>query len=231
MPELAEIFATNRIIVLTVYGEVFFVLGLAVALQSLKRSTLPWRGRCPGWRLRHRPRVPRVGLCSSRCSRPTCPCRRPSCCWWSAPDEGGLVRPAPAVRGGAAGGGDALPILGRLRLLRRPPCWRGAAPRWRSRRRCALPAGRRAVLRTGHRRGAEPRSAPCSRSATRWPAGCWRPRVGARGVGPAASARAVAPVARPPVVTGPRVAASPSASTRWSAVWSRSRPRSRRRRS
>jgi signal transduction histidine kinase len=39
--ELAQIFATNRIIVLTVYGEVFFVLGLAVALQSLKRSTLP----------------------------------------------------------------------------------------------------------------------------------------------------------------------------------------------
>jgi signal transduction histidine kinase len=45
---LAELFETNRIIVLTVYGEVFFVLGLAIALQSLKRSTLalarplPW---------------------------------------------------------------------------------------------------------------------------------------------------------------------------------------------
>jgi len=41
VPGLAEIFETNRIIVLTVYGEVFFVLGLAVALQSLKRSALP----------------------------------------------------------------------------------------------------------------------------------------------------------------------------------------------
>ncbi len=41
MPGLAEIFETNRVIVLTVYGEVFFVLGLAVALQSLKRSALP----------------------------------------------------------------------------------------------------------------------------------------------------------------------------------------------
>ncbi|HET6820057.1 MAG TPA: ATP-binding protein [Candidatus Limnocylindria bacterium] len=45
---LRELFETNRIIVLTVYGQVFFVLGLAVALQSLKRSTLalarplPW---------------------------------------------------------------------------------------------------------------------------------------------------------------------------------------------
>jgi signal transduction histidine kinase len=45
---LAELFATNRVIVLSVYGQVFFVLGLAIALQSLKRSTLalarplPW---------------------------------------------------------------------------------------------------------------------------------------------------------------------------------------------
>jgi signal transduction histidine kinase len=45
---LTELFETNRIIVLTVYGQVFFVLGLAIALQSLKRSTLalarplPW---------------------------------------------------------------------------------------------------------------------------------------------------------------------------------------------
>jgi signal transduction histidine kinase len=45
---LAELFETNRIIVLTVYGEVFFVLGLAIALQSVKRShlalarSLPW---------------------------------------------------------------------------------------------------------------------------------------------------------------------------------------------
>jgi signal transduction histidine kinase len=43
-----ELFETNRVIVLTVYGQVFFVLGLAVALQSLKRSSLalarplPW---------------------------------------------------------------------------------------------------------------------------------------------------------------------------------------------
>jgi signal transduction histidine kinase len=38
---LADLFATNRIIVLSVYGQVFFVMGLAIALQSLKRSTLP----------------------------------------------------------------------------------------------------------------------------------------------------------------------------------------------
>ena len=48
MTILTELFETNRIIVLTVYGQVFFVLGLAIALQSLKRSTLalarplPW---------------------------------------------------------------------------------------------------------------------------------------------------------------------------------------------
>ena len=48
MEALAELFETNRVIVLTVYGQVFFVLGLAIALQSLKRSTLalarplPW---------------------------------------------------------------------------------------------------------------------------------------------------------------------------------------------
>lgn len=48
MPALAELFETNRVIVLTVYGQVFFVLGLAIALQSLKRSALalarplPW---------------------------------------------------------------------------------------------------------------------------------------------------------------------------------------------
>lgn len=41
MPAVAEFFETNRVLVLTVYGEVFFVLGLAVALQSLKRSALP----------------------------------------------------------------------------------------------------------------------------------------------------------------------------------------------
>jgi signal transduction histidine kinase len=45
---LRELFEANRVIVLTVYGQVFFVLGLAVALQSLKRSSLalarplPW---------------------------------------------------------------------------------------------------------------------------------------------------------------------------------------------
>jgi signal transduction histidine kinase len=48
MGPVTELFETNRIIVLTVYGQVFFVLGLAVALQSLKRSSLalarplPW---------------------------------------------------------------------------------------------------------------------------------------------------------------------------------------------
>ncbi len=41
MDAIAELFATNRVIVLTVYGQVFFVLGLAIALQSLKRSSLP----------------------------------------------------------------------------------------------------------------------------------------------------------------------------------------------
>ena len=35
---LAELFETNRIIVLSVYGQVFFVMGLAVALQSRQRS-------------------------------------------------------------------------------------------------------------------------------------------------------------------------------------------------
>jgi len=38
---IADLFATNRVIVLSVYGQVFFVLGLAIALQSRKRSTLP----------------------------------------------------------------------------------------------------------------------------------------------------------------------------------------------
>lgn len=48
MPALADLFETNRVIVLSVYGQVFFVLGLAIALQSLKRSALalarplPW---------------------------------------------------------------------------------------------------------------------------------------------------------------------------------------------
>jgi signal transduction histidine kinase len=40
MDWLADLFETNRIIVLSVYGQVFFVLGLAVALQSRKRSEL-----------------------------------------------------------------------------------------------------------------------------------------------------------------------------------------------
>lgn len=45
---LGELFETNRIIVLSVYGQVFFVMGLAIALQSRKRSrlaladALPW---------------------------------------------------------------------------------------------------------------------------------------------------------------------------------------------
>ena len=37
---LAELFETNRIIVLSVYGQVFFVMGLAVALQQRRRSQL-----------------------------------------------------------------------------------------------------------------------------------------------------------------------------------------------
>jgi len=41
---LAELFETNRIIVLTVYGEVFFVMGLAIALQSRRRSSLALAG-------------------------------------------------------------------------------------------------------------------------------------------------------------------------------------------
>ena len=41
MEWLAELFETNRIIVLSVYGQVFFVMGLAVALQSRQRSQLP----------------------------------------------------------------------------------------------------------------------------------------------------------------------------------------------
>jgi signal transduction histidine kinase len=45
---LAELFDTNRIIVLSVYGQVFFVLGLAVALQSRQRSQLPL-ARPLGW--------------------------------------------------------------------------------------------------------------------------------------------------------------------------------------
>lgn len=45
---LAGLFETNRIIVLTVYGQVFFVMGLGIALQSRRRSSLalarplPW---------------------------------------------------------------------------------------------------------------------------------------------------------------------------------------------
>jgi signal transduction histidine kinase len=38
---LAELFDTNRIIVLSVYGQVFFVMGLAIAFQSRQRSELP----------------------------------------------------------------------------------------------------------------------------------------------------------------------------------------------
>ncbi len=41
MSWLAELFETNRIIVLSIYGQVFFVMGLAVALQSRHRSELP----------------------------------------------------------------------------------------------------------------------------------------------------------------------------------------------
>ena len=45
---LAELFETNRIIVLSIYGQVFFVMGLAVALQSRQRSELPL-ARPLGW--------------------------------------------------------------------------------------------------------------------------------------------------------------------------------------
>jgi signal transduction histidine kinase len=45
---LAELFETNRIIVLSVSGQVFFVMGLAVALQSRQRSKLPL-ARPLGW--------------------------------------------------------------------------------------------------------------------------------------------------------------------------------------
>jgi signal transduction histidine kinase len=48
MTWLAELFETNRIIVLSVYGQVFFVMGLAVALQSRRRSQLPL-ARPLGW--------------------------------------------------------------------------------------------------------------------------------------------------------------------------------------
>jgi signal transduction histidine kinase len=45
---LAELFETNRIIVLSVYGQVFFVTGLAIALQSRQRSELSL-ARTLGW--------------------------------------------------------------------------------------------------------------------------------------------------------------------------------------
>ena len=48
MEWLGELFETNRIIVLSIYGQVFFVLGLAVALQSRQRSELPL-ARPLGW--------------------------------------------------------------------------------------------------------------------------------------------------------------------------------------
>ena len=48
MDWLADLFETNRIIVLSVYGQVFFVMGLAIALQSRRRSRLPL-ARPLGW--------------------------------------------------------------------------------------------------------------------------------------------------------------------------------------
>lgn len=48
MSWLAELFETNRIIVLSVYGQVFFVTGLAIALGSRQRSELPL-ARTLGW--------------------------------------------------------------------------------------------------------------------------------------------------------------------------------------
>lgn len=47
MPWLRELFETNRIIVLTVYGQVFFLMGLAIALQSRRRSVLALAGPLP----------------------------------------------------------------------------------------------------------------------------------------------------------------------------------------
>jgi signal transduction histidine kinase len=44
---LADLFETNRIIVLSVYGQVFFVMGLAIALQSRKRSALAFARPLP----------------------------------------------------------------------------------------------------------------------------------------------------------------------------------------
>jgi signal transduction histidine kinase len=44
---LAQLFQTNRIVVLTVYGQVFFILGLAVALRSRRRSQLAIAGALP----------------------------------------------------------------------------------------------------------------------------------------------------------------------------------------
>ena len=43
-----EFFATNRILIFAVYGQVFFVLGLAVALQSWRHSRLAL-ARSLGW--------------------------------------------------------------------------------------------------------------------------------------------------------------------------------------
>ena len=48
MDWLAELFETNRIIVLSIYGQVFFLMGLAVALQARHRSQLPF-ARPLGW--------------------------------------------------------------------------------------------------------------------------------------------------------------------------------------
>lgn len=48
MEWLRELFETNQIIVLSIYGQVFFVMGLAIALQSRQRSQLPL-ARPLGW--------------------------------------------------------------------------------------------------------------------------------------------------------------------------------------
>ncbi len=44
MAWLRDLFETNQIIVLSIYGQVFFLMGLAIALQSRKRSELSLRG-------------------------------------------------------------------------------------------------------------------------------------------------------------------------------------------
>ena len=77
---LAELFETNRIIVLSVYGQVFFVMGLAVALQSRQRSELPL-ARPLGWLAASGSSTGSWpgATCSFRSRRGSCRCRSSSC--------------------------------------------------------------------------------------------------------------------------------------------------------